>query len=273
MSRARLADIAAALAHEPAAVVLIASARGSTPRERGAWMVVTPTRTAGTIGGGEAERRAIEAARDLLAKDLTHDELVLPLGPHLDQCCGGHMTLAIARVHHPPDGPFSLWEGGPVIADPPRREVVVYGAGHVGHALVEALRPLPFAIRWIDARAEEVWPVQSSVPLRRLALPEADVERAADDAFHVVMTHSHAVDLEIVAAILSRRFGYCGLIGSRTKRATFVRRLRERGIGAQGLTCPVGLPGITGKEPAVIAASVTAQLLALDRAGTAEAAA
>jgi xanthine dehydrogenase accessory factor len=160
-----------------------------------------------------------------------------------------------------------------VVAETPRREVAVYGAGHVGRALVEALRPLPFSIRWVDARSADLWPVESAVPLRRVAIPEAEVAAAGDDAFHVVLTHSHALDLEIVAAVLSRPFGFCGLIGSRTKRATFVRRLKERGIAADRLTCPIGLPGIAGKEPAVIAASVAAQLIALDRAPASEAAA
>jgi xanthine dehydrogenase accessory factor len=91
------------------------------------------------------------------------------------------------------------------------------------------------------------------------------VAAAADDAFHVVLTHSHAVDLEIVAAVLARPFGFCGLIGSRTKRAVFARRLAERGLDATRLTCPIGLPEIPGKEPSVIAAAVAAQLLVLDR--------
>jgi xanthine dehydrogenase accessory protein XdhC len=269
VSRVGIGDIAAAVGEGPAAVVCVTGAEGSTPREAGAHMLVTPRRTAGTIGGGEAERRAVEAARALLATGLTRKELSLPLGPELDQCCGGRMTLSIARIDKAPNGPFPLWQGGPVVGEETGREVWVYGAGHVGEALVGALRPLPFDVRWLDGRAETVWPVSAPDPLRRVAIPEAEVANAADDAFHVVLTHSHALDLEIVAAILSRPFGYCGLIGSRTKRATFERRLRERGIGTGRLTCPIGLPAIRGKEPAVIAASVAAQLLALDREDTA----
>jgi len=175
------------------------------------------------------------------------------------------MTLAIARIDHTPIGPFPLWQGGPLVAERPAREVHLYGAGHVGIALAQALGPLPFRLRWIDGRAEEAWPVSSDLPLRRVAIPEGEVAGASDDAFHIVMTHSHALDLEIVARILARSFAFCGLIGSATKRATFVRRLAGRGIDASRLTCPIGLPDIPGKEPAVIAASVAAQLLALDR--------
>jgi xanthine dehydrogenase accessory factor len=265
VSRARIADIATAAASEPTAVVLVSNVEGSTPRERGAFMAVTPQTIVGTIGGGEAERRAVEAARILLANGLTREELSLPLGPDLDQCCGGRMTIAIARIDEPPADTFPLWQDGPVVADPPEREVHLYGAGHVGLALAAALAPLPFRVHWFDARAEETWPVSSHVPLRRVAIPEAEVAGADDDAFHIVMTHSHALDLEIVAAILSRPFAFCGLIGSATKRATFTRRLAERGIDSARLTCPIGLEQIPGKEPAVIAASVAAQILALDR--------
>lgn len=265
MSRARIADIAAAAGEGPTAVVVVSEVMGSTPREAGAFMVVTPSRAMGTVGGGEAERRAVEAARRMLDKGLTREELSLPLGPELDQCCGGRMRIAIARIDHAPTGPFALWEGGPAITERPAREVRLYGAGHVGMALAEALRPLPFSLHWVDARAPEAWPVASAVPLRRVAIPESEVAAASPHAFHVVMTHSHALDLEIVAAILARPFAFCGLIGSRTKRATFERRLAERGIDASRLTCPIGLPEIPGKEPAVIAASVAAQLLALDR--------
>ncbi|WP_108658441.1 xanthine dehydrogenase accessory protein XdhC [Acuticoccus kandeliae] len=264
---ATLSDLARHVRAGPTAVAVLARAAGSTPREAGAWMLVTPAETAGTIGGGEAERRAIEAARALLAGEAARTDLDIPLGPEIDQCCGGRMAVVIVRIATPPAGPFALWEGGPLIADPPRQPVLVYGAGHVGAALVAALAPLPFAIDWIDPRAEALWPVAGAVPCRRLALPEAAAAAAPDDAIHLVMTHSHAVDLEIVATVLARPFAFLGLIGSATKRATFVRRLAERGLDATRLTCPIGLDTIPGKEPAVIAASVAAQLLILQRAG------
>lgn len=277
VSRAGLAEIAAARAAGPAVVALLAGASGSTPREMGAFMVVTADRTFGTIGGGEAERRTVVAARAMMADGRARETLELPLGPQLDQCCGGHMSVALADAaglalpaSATRRAAVALWPGGPVLRIDEPREVVVYGAGHVGAAVVRALLPLPFALRFVDARAEAVWPDPAAgTPCERLALPEAAVARAADDAFHLVMTHSHAVDLEIVAAVLARPFGFCGLIGSGTKRAIFERRLAERGIAADRLTCPVGLAAVRGKEPAVIAAGVAAQLIGIDRPGVA----
>lgn len=267
MSEATLAALAAAMAQGPTAVAAVREAMGSTPRERGAWMIVTAHATCGTVGGGEAEQRAVEAARALLDGGGRHRILDLSLGPALDQCCGGRLRLVVARVETLPRPPRPLaLADGTVVADRPCRPVLVYGAGHVGAALVQALAPLPFAVSWVDARAAP--PAQPSggpVPCRRLALPEEAAAEAPDETFHIVMTHSHAVDLEIVAAVLARPFGFLGLIGSQTKRATFRRRLAERGLDAARLTCPIGLPGIPGKEPAVIAAATAAQLLALDR--------
>ncbi|MCF3933564.1 xanthine dehydrogenase accessory protein XdhC [Acuticoccus sp. M5D2P5] len=261
----RLADIAASVRAEPTAIALLAAVAGSTPREKGAWMIVTGGATRGTIGGGEAERRTVEAARRLLSEGGRRETLDLPLNPTLDQCCGGRMTIEIARIDEPPDAAFPLYDGGPLVADPPRRPVIVYGAGHVGTALVAALAPLPFALDWVDAREATLWPAHGPVACRRIALPETVAMAAPPETVHLVMTHSHAVDLEIVAAALSRPFAFLGLIGTATKRAIFTRRLAERGLDAARLTCPIGLPFIDGKEPSVIAASVAAQLLALDR--------
>lgn len=263
-----LADLARAAAAGPVVVAVLESVKGSTPRESGAFMVVTATATLGTIGGGEAERQTVEAARAMLqaGAEATPRRLTFPLGPTLDQCCGGHMTVALAVLDAPPTRPFALFPGGPVVADPPRRPVIVYGAGHVGAALVTALAPLPFRVDWVDARAEALWEAPAPFPCRRVAIPETVAAAAPADAFHVVMTHSHALDLEIVAAVLAHPFAYLGLIGSATKRAIFIRRLHERGLDTARLTCPIGLAEVRGKEPSVIAASVAAQLIAVDRA-------
>ena len=252
------------VAHGPTVVATITKKAGSTPRDRGAWLIVAADRFSGTIGGGEAERRTVEAARGMLVSGIDEMELDMPLGPALDQCCGGHLVVALKRITVPPAGPFALTEGGPLLSDPFRRTVLVYGAGHVGQALIRALEPLPFNLTWVDARHEDAFPVLSDVPCRRVALPETVAAEAPDDAFHLVMTHSHAVDLEIVAAVLARPFGFLGLIGSQSKRAAFLHRLHERYLDTSRLTCPIGLD-IPGKEPAVIAASVAAQLLAVDR--------
>lgn len=147
----------------------------------------------------------------------------------------------------------------------PATEIALFGAGHVGRALVLALAPLPFAVTWIDPRPEAF---PSHVPQNvRILVEDEPPRRLAempDATLVVVMTHSHPLDLAIIAAALpDPRFPYVGLIGSATKRARFLRQLRDAGIDAGRLVCPIGMPGISGKEPAVIAASVAAQLLAV----------
>ena len=143
--------------------------------------------------------------------------------------------------------------------------LLLFGAGHVGRALVLALAPLPFAIRWIDSRADAFPPyIPAHATPVRAADPPAEVVAAPPGAFVLVMTHEHALDLAVTAAALARQnLPFVGLIGSATKRARFERRFRDLGLPAQriaALACPIGLPGIQGKEPAVIAASVAAQL-------------
>lgn len=148
----------------------------------------------------------------------------------------------------------------------PRCEVVVFGAGHVGRALVRALEPLDFKVTWVDGR-KNVFPnaVPAGVEILSIDPPHYAVDRAGAGAFYLVMTHSHPLDLEVCEAVLRRGdAGYLGLIGSKSKRARFLQRLAAKGLTAEllaGLTCPVGLAGIDGKEPAVIAASVVVDLL------------
>ena len=258
-----LADLRTLAAAGPVAVAVVQAVKGSAPREEGAWMAITSSGILGTVGGGEAELRAIKAARQLLAEHRSRETLALPLGPELDQCCGGHMTVEIAVVDGAVGAAQPLWDGGPVLNDPLNAPVIVYGAGHVGAALVTALAPLPFSVNWVDGRHESDWAASAPIPCQRLAIPAPAAAAAPDDAIHVVLTHSHALDLEIVATILARPHRFCGLIGSATKRSVFTSRLRERGIATDTLTCPIGLPGIEGKAPAIIAASAAAQLLSL----------
>lgn len=320
-----LSDIRAAVARDGRAVlVLVADAQGSAPREAGAAMLVTAGGTLGTVGGGTVEHRALGIARAMLAGDTgPRAEVEFPLGPALDQCCGGRMrlafalltggdialpqtgagalsgregageaagrggqaaaagpardgarTLSVGEASRPESAPLGaaleLWPGGPVFREPhPPRQVVVYGAGHVGAALVRALAPLPFRVVWADARAGACAGAPDGVEVAETPLPEAVAAEAPPDALHVVLTHSHALDLEIVGAVLAREFGFCGLIGSATKRATFRRRLAGRGLAraaTERLVCPIGVPGLRDKRPAVIAASVAAQLLRVDAA-------
>jgi xanthine dehydrogenase accessory factor len=158
------------------------------------------------------------------------------------------------------------WLVAQVIA--PRAHVVLFGAGHVGAALVRALAHLPCSVTWVDER-EDMFPadVPANVRIAASDAPEDLVADAPPHASYLVMTHSHALDQRLAAAILARPdVGWFGLIGSRTKRKQFEHRLRARGFDPariEAMACPIGLPGITGKQPAVIAASVSAQLLIL----------
>jgi xanthine dehydrogenase accessory factor len=158
------------------------------------------------------------------------------------------------------------WLVAPVLA--PRAHLVLFGAGHVGAAIVRALAHLPCSVTWVDER-EDMFPpdVPANVRIEASDAPEDLVAAAPPHASYLVMTHSHALDQRLAEAILARPdVGWFGLIGSKTKRKQFEHRLRARGADPariEAMACPIGLPGITGKEPAVIAASVSAQLLML----------
>src|SRR5690554_698635 len=232
-----------------------------------------------------------------------------PLGPSLGQCCGGVVWLAFehldqrdlpwcmavhdalgkdqAVLRHVPlqegepritpasnssSGEACQWDEAPnaftetigmVLAD-----VIVCGAGHIGHALLKVLADLPLRITWLDPRSD-CWP-ESVPPQVRIVQGDADeVPDLPNDAYWLVLTHSHALDLEIIEAVLKHRsFKFLGLIGSRTKKARFVSRLRGRYPAEQvaRIQCPIGLVSTSSKEPAIIAVSVAAQLLALMQA-------
>lgn len=258
------------LSLEPAILVTVESVSGSAPRERGAWMAVFHQGQIGTVGGGQLEWVCLQQARDQLAgrpgSTMTGSSWRhrAALGPSLGQCCGGSMELSFRRVV-PGDIPQlqrSLGED--------RLPVALFGGGHVGQAIARALLPLPFELSWIDSR-DEVFPADLQAGAR---CEHSDPAHRAVDGLQpgsrvLIMSFSHAEDLDIVARCLLRirqrqDLPFVGLIGSRTKWAVFQRRLRERGfaeVELQQVTCPIGLPGIRGKQPAVIAASVVAQLL------------
>ncbi len=142
----------------------------------------------------------------------------------------------------------------------------LFGAGHVGKAVADACAALPFKITWVDARADMFPdPLPRGVVRFDTARPELAVKEAPRGAHFLVMTHSHPLDQKICEAVLLRRdAAYLGLIGSKTKKAQFLKRLKAKGLNEEQLStliCPIGLPGIAGKAPAVIAASVAADLL------------
>ena len=263
MSRALRALAIDRLQAGAATVVLeVVATRGSVPREAGTRMLVWADGQAGTIGGGNLEWRAMAKARAMLADaTLRPDDETFALGASLGQCCGGAVTL---RYRVLDVASLAAWP-----ASTAWPTVQVYGAGHVGRAVVHLLGTLEVRVRWIDEREAEFPRDASPANVERVCVDpvEDEVDDAPSDAFHLVLTHRHDVDLRIVDAILRRGdFAFLGLIGSMTKRRRFTQLLRERGIDEATLarmTCPIGIDGIASKEPAQIAIGVAAQLLPL----------
>lgn len=294
-----------------AAMITLAAVEGSTPREAGARMIVTPAQAHGTIGGGNLEFLAIDQARRLLASDLHLLKQDLPLGPLLAQCCGGRVRLLIERVNaanaswlhlaaeaetagasytligeiedgrlqrsfarewpsNATEGAFLFDRAGPALRRgdwtsivehirPVAAHLYIYGAGHVGRALAHIAATLPFRLHWFDTRPEVVG-ADLRLTVRDDLITPATF--APTGSFHVVLTHAHELDYQLVRAILKGgQSGYCGLIGSATKRARFLSRLAKDGVDASGLTCPIGSGAIRSKLPAAIAVAVSAELL------------
>ncbi len=292
------------LASEPAVLVSVARSQGSVPREAGAWMAVLASGVLGTIGGGHLELQAIAAAQarlkvlpkaqpkalepfetplktpfgGLLQADQGHgspepferpvgaqaEVLRYPLGPSLGQCCGGVVFLRYECVQASDRATLAARLRAPA------QPLALFGGGHVGKALVQVLGHLPYAVRWVDSR-DEIFPsrVPANVQCEHSDPVQAAVRELASGAQVLIMSFSHAEDLDVVAACLQRQrdradLPYVGLIGSATKWATFQHRLAERGFTPQEcahITCPIGVPGIAGKEPEVIAIAVAAQVL------------
>jgi xanthine dehydrogenase accessory protein XdhC len=258
---ATLRDLLAA--GEAAALVTVASAKGSTPREAGAAMLVTGARCFGTIGGGRLEWEGIARARALLGEGGDEAVLDLPLGPAVGQCCGGHVRLHLRRAEPAVLAELEADEAAAAASLPP---VILFGAGHVGRALAHALAPLPLRLRWIDQRAHEfpLEPIEGveTVVTERL-LDEVAGSPAGSSYF--VLTHSHTLDFSVCSAVLERGdFAYLGLIGSRTKRVKFEHGFRELGIPSERiarLVCPIGGTALRDKRPPVIATLAAAELL------------
>ena len=235
---------------EPCVLVTIIEERGSTPRNAGSKMVVSAERLYDTIGGGHLEYKSLQIAREMLASGTREPRLErFALGASLGQCCGGATVILFEPMGQP------------------QAHIALFGAGHVGRALAPLLAALPCRVRWIDARAAEFPPaVPAGVEQVINNDPVEEVERMPAGSWFIVMTHDHALDLELARAILARDdVAWFGLIGSKSKRARFEHRLRERGIGDDALArmrCPMGLPQVKGKLPMEIAVSVAAEIIA-----------
>ncbi|WP_018633416.1 xanthine dehydrogenase accessory protein XdhC [Neomegalonema perideroedes] len=288
---------------QPCALISLLAAEGSTPREAGTRMALGASGEAfGTIGGGNFEYQAMEQARRILGLSPGSWRIQdYPLGPLLGQCCGGRVRVLIEHVdpaqrpwlealRDPPPFPglrTELAEGGlrraftegasaPLSARspapkageafveslaPPFAPVALFGAGHVGEALARILEDLPFRLSWFDERTES--PPGVFAADRATLCAEARAARG-----HVlILTHDHALDYELLRAALASPARFIGLIGSATKRARFFGRLRAEGFSDDDLArvaCPIGLPEVKGKAPAVVAVAVAAQLLSLE---------
>lgn len=249
-------------------LITVTHTQGSVPREAGTWMVVqaggiTP-KTVGTLGGGNVEFQAIACAQELLASNGTALTRQFALGPSLGQCCGGVMNLSFERINS------RQYDALQAKRNMACRSIALFGGGHVGRAIVSVLSALPYRITWIDSR-DEIFPedVSSQVMCEHSDPVQSAVADLDAGSQVLIMSFSHAEDLEIVQQCLKRYreqrdLPFIGLIGSKTKWATFKNRLRERGFTDAELarvTCPIGVSGISGKEPEVIAVAVAAQLL------------
>jgi xanthine dehydrogenase accessory factor len=235
----------------PAVLVTVVTARGSTPREAGCKMVVTANAQYDTIGGGNLEFTCVAAARNLLHGGAAPVLREFPLGPELGQCCGGHVSVLFEPLR------------------PASAHIALFGAGHVGRALVDVLRPLPLRISWFDTRTNALADAPPYVQARHTHDPAREVAALPAGTLVLVMTHDHQIDFDVIAAALPRTdFAAVGLIGSATKRARFAGRLRRLGLAPEAiarLICPIGIPGAGGKLPAEIAISVAAQILQIRR--------
>ena len=288
--------------HGRVARVVIAGFEGSSPREVGAAMLVWPGGQSGTIGGGALEWQAAARARMLLNGPTLRRLEREPLGPKLGQCCGGvvtllteafdeasvaqlpqdvfarpvveagaEMPLAVSRLLAQARGQGWLSQVGLIqgwMVEPisrPKRLIWVWGAGHVGRAIVAVLAPLPgVAITWVDVDAARFpGQIPDGVTVIPAAQPAVLAAHAPKHAEHLILTYSHELDLALCHAMLTRGFARCGLIGSKTKWARFRSRLAALGHSPNDIAsidCPIGDPGL-GKHPQVIAIGVAARLL------------
>jgi xanthine dehydrogenase accessory factor len=295
-----------------AALIEVAEAKGSTPREKGAWMLVSPAATFGTIGGGQLEFMAIARAREELggfsplerkmaakrpegvrsgALDLysasstdsrsaaaatppgrfaatlpsrgRDSRLDIPLGPEIGQCCGGRVEV---RIRHVDAALREELLATATAEDSAYPHVYLFGGGHVGHALASALSLLPLKVAVVETRADALEDMPAAVTTRLTPVPEETVRAAPPGSAFVVLTHDHALDFLIVAEALRRPdAAYVGMIGSKTKKATFKSWFLKTAGGTEEefarLLSPIGGTSVRDKRPAVIAAWAAAEIM------------
>ncbi|MDR3473865.1 MAG: xanthine dehydrogenase accessory protein XdhC [Devosia sp.] len=259
----RSAEITAFLDRNPAAIVAeLSSVRGSSPREAGTFMLIGAAECTGTIGGGALEHLVIERGRQVLRDGLAGDDLDVPLGPEIGQCCGGRVKVEMRIV----DAVKAAALVARAQADEDRRpSVFVFGAGHVGQALARALALLPLKVTVVDTRADELAGLPSGVAGKVAAMPEAVVRQAPQGSAYLVLTHDHALDFLVAAEALARPDApYVGMIGSQTKRARFASWFKAEGGDPRQLdrlVMPIGADGLGDKRPEVIAVLAAAEIM------------
>lgn len=235
-------------------LITLIGVKGSTPRDGGTKMVVDSEHAFDTIGGGHLEHKCMAYARKMLAEKQQGQFIEnFQLGAKLGQCCGGQTSVL-----------FEYFAASSV-------NITLFGAGHVGQALINILADLPCKVTWVDSR-EDQFP--APVFLRGLSnvtcvvsdSPTEMVDKADDDSYFVVMTHNHQLDFELCQRILQNKpFTYLGLIASKTKWRRFQQRFAHRDIDpavVARMNCPIGLEQVAGKKPGEIAVSVAGKIIA-----------
>lgn len=257
-------DIREFLDREPASILVeVTGAAGSTPRDADAWMLVSERAIFATIGGGQLEHMAIDQARRALRQGVPAEAMNVPLGPEIGQCCGGRVGLSFTTLD-PAIAEMLIARSDAEMAS--RRHVYIFGAGHVGHALAMSLSLAPLRVILVDTREDELTAcIAPRIETCLTAMPEALVRDAPAGSSFVILTHDHALDFLIASEALQRKdAAYVGMIGSKTKRATF-RNWLSRDIGRpelfDNLICPIGGVYVKDKRPAVIATLAAAEIL------------
>jgi xanthine dehydrogenase accessory factor len=246
----------------PMVLVEITSIKGSSPRDSGTIMLVSKDELWGTIGGGQLEYLAIDEARRMLFTGSEAELMDVPLGPEIGQCCGGRCAISLHSV----DAYLKQ-----ILIEKAKREtesqpeIYIFGSGHVGKALAEALTLLPVQVTVIESRAQELIGLSEKAKAVLNVVPESVGPSIPKGSAVVILTHDHAQDFLIGAECLKRNdLAYVGMIGSDTKRATFFSFLKREGYAleaTQRLTMPIGDKALTDKRPEMIAAMVVPQLL------------
>ena len=253
-------------AHPATIVAELSAVRGSSPRETGAFMLISAAGQIGTIGGGALEYMVIDRARQVLRAGGSGDDLDIPLGPEIGQCCGGRVDVSLRRLNELAVARLIGRIEAEVAARP---HVFLFGAGHVGRALAHALAPLPLRVHVVDTRPAELSGLPDLVATHAVPMPEAMVRRAPPGSSYAILTHDHALDFLIGAEALQRRDApYVGMVGSKTKRARFQSWYAAEGhpvAELERLMLPIGgkafVSGPGDKRPEVIAALAAAEIL------------